>query len=58
MSTVIMVVKQIINEHHYEICDAFNSGYKYVILEALTGFGKSHVAIAVAPALGSSYRRS
>jgi ATP-dependent DNA helicase DinG len=53
-----MVVKQIINEHHYEICDAFNSGYKYVILEALTGFGKSHVAIAVAPALGSSYRRS
>ncbi|MGB6627230.1 MAG: DEAD/DEAH box helicase family protein, partial [Nitrososphaeraceae archaeon] len=38
-----------------EICNAFNSGCKYVILEAPTGFGKSPVAIAVALALGSSY---
>jgi ATP-dependent DNA helicase DinG len=38
-----------------EICKAFNSGYKYVILEAPTGFGKSPVAIAVAMTLGSSY---
>ena len=37
------------------ICDAFSSGYKYVILEAPTGFGKSPVAIAVALTLGSSY---
>src|SRR6188472_3172721 len=39
----------------HEICNAFNSGYKYIILEAPTGFGKSPVAIAVALALGSSY---
>jgi ATP-dependent DNA helicase DinG len=38
-----------------EICNAFNSGCKYIILEAPTGFGKSPVAIAVALALGSSY---
>jgi ATP-dependent DNA helicase DinG len=38
-----------------EICNAFNSGCNYVILEAPTGFGKSPVAIAVALALGSSY---
>ena len=38
-----------------EICNAFNSGYKYIILEAPTGFGKSPVAIAVALSLGSSY---
>jgi ATP-dependent DNA helicase DinG len=38
-----------------EICSAFNSGYKYVILEAPTGFGKSAVAIALALSLGSSY---
>jgi Rad3-related DNA helicase len=38
-----------------EICNAFNSGCKYVILEAPTGFGKSPVAIAVALTLGSSY---
>lgn len=38
-----------------QICDAFNSGYKYIILEAPTGFGKSPVAIAVALTLGSSY---
>ncbi|HZE79019.1 MAG TPA: ATP-dependent DNA helicase [Nitrososphaeraceae archaeon] len=38
-----------------EICAAFNSGYKYIILEAPTGFGKSPVAIAVAMTLGSSY---
>jgi hypothetical protein len=38
-----------------EICNAFNSDYKYVILEAPTGFGKSPVAIAVALSLGSSY---
>ena len=38
-----------------EICNTFNSGYKYIILEAPTGFGKSPVAIALALALGSSY---
>jgi ATP-dependent DNA helicase DinG len=38
-----------------QICAAFNSGYKYIILEAPTGFGKSPVAIAVAMTLGSSY---
>jgi ATP-dependent DNA helicase DinG len=38
-----------------QICTAFNSGYKYIILEAPTGFGKSPVAIAVAMTLGSSY---
>jgi ATP-dependent DNA helicase DinG len=38
-----------------EICNAFNSGFKYIILEAPTGFGKSPVAIAVALSLGSSY---
>src|SRR4030095_13181225 len=38
-----------------QICEAFNSGYKYIILEAPTGFGKSPVAIAVARTLGSSY---
>ena len=37
------------------ICDAYNSGYKYIILEAPTGFGKSPVAITVALTLGSSY---
>jgi ATP-dependent DNA helicase DinG len=35
-----------------EICDAFNSDYKYIVLEAPTGFGKSPVAIAVAMTLG------
>jgi Rad3-related DNA helicase len=38
-----------------QICAAFNSSYKYIILEAPTGFGKSSVAIAVAMTLGSSY---
>jgi ATP-dependent DNA helicase DinG len=38
-----------------EICDAFNSGYKHILLEAPTGFGKSPVAIAVAMTMGSSY---
>ena len=38
-----------------QICDAFNSGYKHIILEAPTGFGKSPVAIAIAMTLGSSY---
>ena len=38
-----------------EIYTVFNSGYKYVILEAPTGFGKSAVAIALALSLGSSY---
>jgi ATP-dependent DNA helicase DinG len=38
-----------------QICAAFNSGCKYIILEAPTGFGKSPVAIAVAMTLGSSY---
>ena len=38
-----------------EICEAFNSGYKYIILEAPTGFGKSAIAVSVAKTLGSSY---
>ena len=38
-----------------QICGAFNSNYRYIILEAPTGFGKSPVAIAVAMTLGSSY---
>ena len=38
-----------------QICAAFNSGYKYIILEAPTGFGKSPVAITIAMTLGSSY---
>ncbi|MGA7897608.1 MAG: ATP-dependent DNA helicase [Nitrososphaeraceae archaeon] len=38
-----------------QICAAFNSGYKYIILEAPTGFGKSPVAITIAMSLGSSY---
>ena len=32
----------------------FNSGYKYIILEDPTGFGKSPVAITIAMSLGSS----
>jgi hypothetical protein len=35
-----------------EIADASASGYKYIILEAPTGFGKSPVAIAAALTLG------
>jgi ATP-dependent DNA helicase DinG len=38
-----------------EICEALNSGYKHILLEAPTGFGKSPVAIAVAMTMGSSY---
>jgi ATP-dependent DNA helicase DinG len=38
-----------------EIATGFASGYKYIILEAPTGFGKSPVAIAVALTLGTSY---
>jgi ATP-dependent DNA helicase DinG len=38
-----------------EICEGFNSGYKYIILEAPTGFGKSPVAVAVALTMGTSY---
>jgi ATP-dependent DNA helicase DinG len=38
-----------------EIDSAFVSGYKRVILEAPTGFGKSPVAISTALTLGSSY---
>ena len=38
-----------------EIGTAFDSGYKIILLEAPTGFGKSSVAIAVALRLGSSY---
>jgi len=37
------------------ITDAINTGYKYVVLEAPTGFGKSPVAIAVGRTLGTSY---
>jgi ATP-dependent DNA helicase DinG len=38
-----------------EICEAFNSNYKYILLEAPTGFGKSPVAVAVALTMGTSY---
>jgi ATP-dependent DNA helicase DinG len=38
-----------------EIANGFASGYKYVLLEAPTGFGKSPVAIAVGRTLGTSY---
>jgi hypothetical protein len=38
-----------------EMDSAFSSGYKYIILEAPTGFGKSPVAMAAALALGSSF---
>jgi Rad3-related DNA helicase len=38
-----------------QIADAINSGYKYIVLEAPTGFGKSPVAIAVGRTLGTSY---
>ena len=38
-----------------DISDAFSSGYRYVLLEAPTGFGKSAVAIALALSSGSSY---
>ena len=38
-----------------EILAAFNSGYRHIVLEAPTGFGKSAVAITLALSLGSSY---
>ena len=38
-----------------QICEAFNQGYKTIVLEAPTGFGKSPVAVAVGKTLGSSY---
>src|SRR6476660_8712401 len=38
-----------------QIGDAINTGYKYIVLEAPTGFGKSPVAIAVGKTLGTSY---
>jgi len=38
-----------------EIATGFASGYKYMLLEAPTGFGKSPVAIATALTLGTSY---
>jgi hypothetical protein len=38
-----------------DICYAYNSGFKFIVLEAPTGFGKSPVAISVARTLGSSY---
>lgn len=28
-----------------EICDAFNASYRFIVLEAPTGFGKSPVAV-------------
>src|ERR671931_2212274 len=38
-----------------DVAAAFNSGIKYVILEAAPGFGKSPVAITLALSLGSCY---
>ena len=38
-----------------QIWEAFNHGYKTIVLEAPTGFGKSPVAVAVGKTLGSSY---
>jgi ATP-dependent DNA helicase DinG len=45
------------NQSHVlnEIDNGFASGYKYILLEAPTGFGKSPVAIATARTLGTSY---
>ncbi|HEY7227620.1 MAG TPA: ATP-dependent DNA helicase [Nitrososphaeraceae archaeon] len=45
------------NQHKVlqQISDAFSSGYKRIILEAPTGFGKSAIAITIARTLGSSY---
>ena len=37
------------------IAEAINKGYKYIVLEAPTGFGKSPVAIAVGRTSGTSY---
>ena len=38
-----------------QIAQAINDGYKIIVLEAPTGFGKSPVAIALGKTLGSSY---
>ena len=38
-----------------QICNAFNEGYKFIVLEAPTGFGKSPAAVCVAKTLGSCY---
>jgi len=38
-----------------EIDSGFSSGYKYIILEAPTGTGKSPIAIAVGLSLCASY---
>ena len=38
-----------------QIAQAINDGYKIIVLEAPTGFGKSPVAIALGRTLGSSY---
>ena len=38
-----------------QIANAINTGFRYIVLEAPTGFGKSPVAIAVGRTLGSSY---
>ena len=38
-----------------ELDQALKSGYKFIFLEAPTGFGKSAVAVALARSLGSSH---
>ena len=38
-----------------QIADAINTGYKYIVPEAPTGFGKSPVAVSVGRTLGTSY---
>jgi ATP-dependent DNA helicase DinG len=38
-----------------EIASGIGAGYKIIVLEAPTGFGKSAVAVALARALGESY---
>ena len=38
-----------------QMADAWNSGYRHILLEAPTDFGKSLVAIAVGLTLESSY---
>jgi ATP-dependent DNA helicase DinG len=38
-----------------EVDSAFSSGYRYILLEAATGIGKSPIAISIARTLGSSY---
>lgn len=39
----------------HQIGEAINIGYKFIVLEAPTGFGKSPIAVALGRTLGNSY---